>query len=113
MTEIIDLEEPDTTFASFLEAPTRLDHRLWLALRALVLAGFFGVVVFGFVRPDTMVTLFWGALVPVVPAVWLLAPGLWRNTCPLATVHQLPRVLAQEFLPDRPVLISPLKTRSA
>ena len=57
-----------------------------------MLAGFFGVVAFGFAKPDTMVTLFWGALVPVVPAVWLLAPGLWRNTCPLATVSQLPRV---------------------
>ncbi len=91
--DLADNATTDTSFANFIEAPTRLDHRVWYALRAAVLAGFITVVVLGFARPDDMLTLFWGVLVPMLPAVWMLAPGLWRNTCPLATVHQLPRVL--------------------
>ncbi len=31
----------------------------------------------------------WNVLVPVAPALVLLAPGLWRNICPLATANQV------------------------
>ncbi|HSL72583.1 MAG TPA: hypothetical protein VK864_20200, partial [Longimicrobiales bacterium] len=30
-------------------------------------------------------------LIPVLPAVFLLHPGIWRNVCPLATLNLLPR----------------------
>ncbi|MCP4358807.1 MAG: hypothetical protein GY796_12380 [Chloroflexi bacterium] len=39
-------------------------------------------------------TLFvlWRIIIPIVPLLLLLAPTLWRNVCPIATLHQLPRL---------------------
>ena len=36
--------------------------------------------------PEPTLTLFWSVLIPVLPAVFLVSPGAWRNVCPLATV---------------------------
>lgn len=35
----------------------------------------------------------WNALIPAAPALFVLAPGLWRNVCPLATAAMLPHHL--------------------
>lgn len=37
------------------------------------------------------VPLFWELVLPAVPLVWVVAPGLWRNLCPVAAANQLPR----------------------
>ena len=34
---------------------------------------------------------FWGLIVPALPLLFFLAPGLWRNVCPMATLNQTPR----------------------
>ena len=59
---------------------------------ALVLAitlGLVGAVAAGSRRLG--LTLFWGLAVPLLPAVLVMAPGLWRQVCPMATLNQLPR----------------------
>jgi hypothetical protein len=43
--------------------------------------------------PQLGVLLFWNILIPVAPALIVVAVGLWRNVCPLATVTLLPRHL--------------------
>lgn len=43
--------------------------------------------------PRMGIMLFWNILIPVAPALLVLAPGLWRNICPLATTNLLPRHL--------------------
>jgi nitrite reductase (NADH) large subunit len=43
--------------------------------------------------PETGLFVFWDLLVPLLPAAFLLAPGLWRNVCPMAATNQMPRVL--------------------
>ncbi|HLO83308.1 MAG TPA: hypothetical protein VK166_20235 [Chitinophagaceae bacterium] len=43
--------------------------------------------------PQTGIKLFWNILIPVAPAVFVLALGIWRNVCPLATTNLLPRHL--------------------
>jgi len=40
-------------------------------------------------RPEPTLAVLWYAVVPVLPAVFLVAPGLWRNVCPLATLNTL------------------------
>ena len=35
--------------------------------------------------------LFWNILIPVAPALFVLATGLWRNVCPMASTVLLPR----------------------
>jgi hypothetical protein len=43
--------------------------------------------------PPLGVILFWNILIPIAPALIVLAVGLWRNVCPLATTTLQPRYL--------------------
>lgn len=43
--------------------------------------------------PTLGILLFWNILIPVAPALFVVAVGLWRNVCPLATTNLLPRKL--------------------
>lgn len=52
---------------------------------ALTVALLYGLLVW----PDTSLKLLWSVAVPVLPASFLVAPALWRNTCPLATLNTL------------------------
>jgi hypothetical protein len=40
--------------------------------------------------PDLGVTLFWNILIPVAPALMVMATGVWRNICPLSTIALFP-----------------------
>ena len=42
--------------------------------------------------PDWSLRAVWKIVVPLLPILLFIAPGLWRNVCPLAATHQLPRV---------------------
>ena len=44
-------------------------------------------------EPELGLFVTWKLLVPIVPALLLVAPEVWRNLCPIAVVHQLPAVL--------------------
>ena len=44
-------------------------------------------------KPALGLTLFWNVLIPVAPALLVVAAGVWRNICPLATVSHLPQNL--------------------
>ena len=37
--------------------------------------------------------MFWKAVIPALPLLFMVAPGVWRNICPLATSNQTPRLL--------------------
>ena len=43
--------------------------------------------------PKLGVLLFWNILIPVAPVLFVVAVGIWRNVCPLATTNLLPRQL--------------------
>ena len=53
------------------------------------------VIIIGllFIDADDGLWLWWQISVPLLPLLFLIAPGIWRNVCPLATSNQLPRVL--------------------
>jgi len=36
--------------------------------------------------PDTALKVLWSGVVPLLPALLLVSPALWRNVCPLATL---------------------------
>ncbi len=65
----------------------------WSALRMLVLLSALILIAGLLLAPKLPMVLFWGIAVPLLPAVFMLTPGLWRNLCPLATSNQLPRLL--------------------
>ncbi len=41
--------------------------------------------------PSLGLSLFWNLLIPVAPFLFLIATGVWRNVCPLATTQLFPR----------------------
>ncbi len=41
--------------------------------------------------PSTGILLFWNILIPIAPALLVVATGVWRNVCPLATTNLFPR----------------------
>jgi hypothetical protein len=43
--------------------------------------------------PPAGIALMWNFLIPVAPGLVTIAPGLWRNICPMATFHMLPQKL--------------------
>ena len=57
------------------------------ALIGLLAATALGSPVFATLGGAALI-LFWGVLVPVLPLVFLVAPGSWRNVCPLAALNQ-------------------------
>ncbi|MCC6465769.1 MAG: hypothetical protein IT463_10555 [Planctomycetes bacterium] len=68
-------------------------HPAWQAAQWAVLGvGVFIVVMLAFV-PALGLHLLWNVLIPVAPLLLALAPGIWRNVCPMATVSMLPRKL--------------------
>ena len=81
-----------TAFPSYLEVPRRVPHGVWRAARVAVVLAALALVVLLLVEPTRGLHAFWRVAIPVLPAVFFLAPGLWRNVCPLAAMNQLPRV---------------------
>lgn len=72
---------------------SRLSRLIWRILQTvfwLIGAAIFYCLIF---YPATGVILFWNILIPVAPALIVVAVGLWRNVCPLATTTLLPRHL--------------------
>lgn len=44
-------------------------------------------------RPQAGLDLFWKLIVPLLPLVFAVLPGVWRQICPMALLNQTPRLL--------------------
>lgn len=65
-------------------------HALWRMVQSLVLGtGIFMVAMLLF-QPELGLYLLWDVLIPVAPVLLVVAPGVWRNVCPLGTFSLLP-----------------------
>ena len=82
-----------SAFPTYLQMHERVPLRAWWVLRGLGLAVALAVIGLAFVDPPTGFAIFWGLIIPLLPVLFFVAPGFWRNVCPMATVNQLPRVL--------------------
>jgi len=75
---------------------TQLDPVLplwaWQALRFLSVSATLGLAALLWLEPALGQTVLWGLAVPLLPLVFFIAPGVWRNLCPLAATNQLPRL---------------------
>jgi NADPH-dependent 2,4-dienoyl-CoA reductase/sulfur reductase-like enzyme/ferredoxin len=79
-------------FRNYTQRQARAPLALWWAVRALALAAAFALAVLLIVNPPLGLTLFWQLAIPLVPALLVIAPGLWRQVCPMATLNQIPRL---------------------
>lgn len=66
---------------------------VWPVLQALALALGSMIVALLLLRPRAGLFLLWDVLIPVAPLLLAVAPGVWRNVCPLATFSLGPRRL--------------------
>ncbi|HVB47192.1 MAG TPA: hypothetical protein VNF69_02255 [Burkholderiales bacterium] len=79
-------------FPNYTQLPGLLPLRMWSALRAASVAGALALAALLWLSPQAGLFVLWHLLIPLLPALFLLAPGLWRNLCPLAAANQVPRV---------------------
>jgi hypothetical protein len=61
----------------------------WRIAQVLSLAATTTLIALLLITPRTGLLLLWDVAVPILPAVFLIQPGLWRNICPLATINTL------------------------
>lgn len=84
--------QPLPLFPNYTQLSSRLPLPAWQALRGLSVLTALAMAVLLIARPAVGLPLFWSVAVPLLPAVFLFAPGLWRNLCPMAALNQTPRL---------------------
>ena len=83
-------------------------RRIWTVLQVILLAA--GVVLVGLLQflPEVGIKIMWDVLIPAAPFLVTVAPGLWRNICPMATFGLLPRTFGfslQVIMPRKCVAV--------
>ncbi|MEM7128098.1 MAG: FAD-dependent oxidoreductase [Chloroflexota bacterium] len=84
--------ELNNPFPNYMQMRQRIPIPLWHAARVLSVGIALGLIITLFIRPSLGLFLFWGVLIPFVPLLFFLAPGIWRNICPMAALNQTPRL---------------------
>ncbi|MET9492438.1 FAD-dependent oxidoreductase [Nocardia sp. NPDC006630] len=79
-------------FPAFTDLPARIPTRFWRYIQFVSVTIYLADIVAMVVRPAVGLFVFFGVVVPLLPGLFLLAPGAWRNSCPLAAVNQIPRL---------------------
>lgn len=86
------VRRPDP-FAPYVQQRSRVPEVVWHAVRAVSVATYLAVCALLVARPADGLFVFWNLVVPVLPLVFFVAPGAWRNVCPLAAGNQMSRLL--------------------
>lgn len=97
-------ERIQTGAASVPEQRSALRPRtdLWRIGQVIALAATLALVAGLFRAPEAALSLLWDVAIPILPAVFLVNPALWRNVCPLGTLNMLTNGWgAHAALPDR------------
>ena len=79
-------------FPSYIQLPTRVPQAVWYLSRAVSVLGALGLSALLIADPPAGLKVWWSVMVPLLPLLWFVAPGLWRNICPLAATNQAPRL---------------------
>lgn len=79
-------------FPNYLQMRQRVPQRIWNIGRFLTVGVGYGLVIASFTSPKAALFIFWKIIVPVLPILLFIAPGLWRNICPMAALNQAPRL---------------------
>jgi len=83
---------PEHFFANYSKRRSALPQAAWLALRVLVLLVTLALAGVLALYPAVGLKLWWGLAIPIVPALLVVAPGFWRQVCPMAFLNQIPRL---------------------
>ena len=89
-------------FLNYYKLKSRLPAAAWMALRLLTLALTLGLVAVLLTDQSLGLRLLWGLSLPILLVVFVIAPGLWRQVCPMALMNQLPRSTNQSLARQLP-----------
>ncbi len=92
-------------FPNYTQIPSVLSVRVWWMVRTTGVLATLVVVVLCVAVPKTGLRIVWGIGIPLLPILFFVAPGLWRNICPLAASNQAPRVLGITRAGEAPALM--------
>src|SRR5262245_41810267 len=81
----------DTVFPNYRQMSQHIPQPVWWALRLLTIGASLLLIGVAFIAPQTALFVFWHLIVPLLPIIFFVVPGLWRNVCPMAALNQLPR----------------------
>lgn len=93
---------PPPFFHNYTEAPRLAPVWWWRVARWLTLCVTVGLITLLAVDGTHGLQVFWGIAIPIVPLLLVVAPGLWRQVCPMAFVNQMPRTLGFSLGRDLP-----------
>ena len=82
-----------TAFPNYTQISKGISIRAWWGVRIASLTAALIVAGLLIVSPDDGLFVMWKLVIPLLPLLFLVAPGVWRNLCPLAAANQTPRVL--------------------
>jgi len=91
-------------FANYTRIEPTIPAGVWVALRIVTLIGTLALAAVLAFLPEFGLKLWWGFAIPVVPALVVIAPGLWRQICPMAFLNQAPRTFGFSKERDLPEL---------
>ena len=77
-------------FPNYMEIRRHIPIRVWHVVRVVSVCAYIALCVALFVRPAGGLFWFFKVVVPLLPITFFVAPGLWRNVCPLAASNQAP-----------------------
>ena len=82
----------NTSFPNYMQMKRRLPVSVWNGIRLFSVGITFGIILILFLRPELGLFIVWRLIIPLIPLLFFIAPGLWRNICPLAAMNQTPRL---------------------
>jgi nitrite reductase (NADH) large subunit len=105
--------ETDPIFRTYTELPNKIPMPVWRAVRVGSVVSYLSLAAVLVVWPQTGLRIFFGIVIPLLPVLFFVAPGVWRNICPLSSANQSPRVLgftlgrtAPRWLQERGYLVA-------
>lgn len=90
-------------FPSYLEIPARLPASFWWVMRIATFVIMIGIIGLIATNPGEGFALFWKVVIPCLPLLFAVAPGIWRQICPMALLNQLPRTFGFSMEKTLPV----------
>src|SRR4051812_49606253 len=90
------------TFPNYTQIPSRIPVKVWHAMRAGSLVGGLVVAALLLVAPKTGLYIMWRVVIPGLPPLFMVAPGLWRHLCPPAAPQQQPPAPEPNQAPTAP-----------
>lgn len=80
-------------FPNYMQVKKVIPDWVWHFSRVISFLCVVAICYFLYEKPKIGLFLFWGVFIPALPLMFFIAPGVWRNICPMASVNQLSREL--------------------